>query len=273
VNYQLRNSTLPVELERDHIVRVLAEKLQLAFRERFHGSFIVLQYREMILLARDHESEAGLKLVSAGHPLQELRIERDLVVHRQRRPRRQLIVRREPLPLDRRIRVSDQPLQQPLINFLPGQLLPAPQNASTYESVEFLEQNVWPTEATLLKAAIAGVKMADPNAKIALHIEGLGVTPADIFVRAFFTTMVNLGAPFDVAGLSHPYMESGWFPGPITQYTFACWAQRMDSIFRDIAALGKKGMIAEGGYENSTVNISLNDPMPGFPVTPQGQAA
>lgn len=113
--------------------------------------------------------------------------------------------------------------------------------------------------------------MADPNAKIALHIEGLGSTPADIFVRGFFTTMVNLGVPFDVAGLSHPYMQApGW---TLTQYTFACWAQRMDAVFRDIAALGKKGMIAEGNYENSTVDISMNDPMPGFPVTPQGQAA
>jgi uncharacterized protein (TIGR03437 family) len=159
-----------------------------------------------------------------------------------------------------------------LENFLPGQLLPAPpQNASPYEAVEFMEENIWPTEATLLKAAIAGIKMADPNAKIALHIEGLGGTPADIFVRSFFTTMVSLGVPFDVAALSHPYMQApGW---SLTQYTFGCWAQRMDAVFRDIAALGKKGMIAEGNYENSTVNISLDDPMPGFPITPQGQAA
>ncbi|HEX4133246.1 MAG TPA: glycosyl hydrolase 53 family protein [Bryobacteraceae bacterium] len=156
-------------------------------------------------------------------------------------------------------------------NFLPGQLLPAPQGASPYEAVEFMEQNVWPTEATLLKAAIAGVKMADPNAKIALHIEGLGLTPADVFVRGFFSTMVNLGVPFDAAALSLPYMQApGW---TLPQYTFACWAQRMDAAFRDIAALGKKGMIAEGAYQNSTVNISLNAPMSEFPVTPQGQAA
>jgi arabinogalactan endo-1,4-beta-galactosidase len=156
-------------------------------------------------------------------------------------------------------------------SFLPGHRLPAPQNASPYEALEFMEQNIWPTEAMLLKAAIAGVKMADPNAKIALHIEGLGLTPADIFISDFFTTMVNLGVPFDVAALSHPYMQApGW---SLTQYTFACWAQRMDAVFRDIAALGKKGMIAEGNYENSTVDISLDDPMPGFPVTPQGQAA
>jgi len=157
-----------------------------------------------------------------------------------------------------------------ILNFLPGQRLPAPQGASPYEAIEFMQQNVWPIEAQLLDAAIQGVKMADPNARIALHIEGLGLTPADIFVRGFFSTMTNLGVPFDVAALSLPYMSPGW---TLPQYTFACWAGRMDAAFRDIAALGKSGMIAEAAYQNSTVNVSVNDPMSEFPLTPQGQAS
>jgi len=159
-----------------------------------------------------------------------------------------------------------------LLNFLPGDRLPAPPNTSPYEAIDFMQQNVWPTEAQLLKAAIAGIKMADPDAKIALHIEGLGLTPADVFVRGFFSTMVELGVPFDVAAFSLPYMTAtgNW---TLSQYTFACWAQRMDAAFRDVAALGKKGMISEGAYQGSTVNISLNDPMPEFPITRQGQAS
>ncbi len=157
-----------------------------------------------------------------------------------------------------------------ILNFLPGQRLPEPQNASPYDAIDFMEQNVWPIEAQLLKAAIAGIRQVDPEAKIVLHTAGLTLSPADLWVKAFFTTMVNLGVPFDVAGVSLPYMGPGW---TLPQYTTACWYQKLDALFRDIAALGKKGIIAEGAYQNTTVNISANAPMADFPITPQGQAA
>jgi len=157
-----------------------------------------------------------------------------------------------------------------ILNFRPGERLPVPQNASPYDAIEFMEQNVWPIEAQLLKAAIAGIRQADPDAKIVLHIAGLTLSPADLWVKAFFSTMVNLGVPFDVAGVSLPYMEPGW---TLPQYTTACWYQKLDAVFRDIAALGKKGIISEGAYQNTTVNISANAPMADFPITPQGQAA
>ncbi|HUA18816.1 MAG TPA: glycosyl hydrolase 53 family protein [Bryobacteraceae bacterium] len=157
-----------------------------------------------------------------------------------------------------------------ILNFLPGQRLPAPQNASPYDAIDFMEQNVWPIEAQLLKAAIAGIRQVDPEAKIVLHIAGLTLSPADLWVKAFFTTMVNLGVPFDVAGVSLPYMGPGW---TLPQYTTGCWYQKLNAVFRDIAALGKKGIISEAAYQNTTVNISANAPMADFPITPQGQAA
>jgi hypothetical protein len=87
-----------------------------------------------------------------------------------------------------------------ILNFVPGQRLPAPQNASPYDAIQFMEQNVWPTEAQLLNAAIAGIKQADPSAQIVLHIAGLTLSPADLWTKAFFSTMVNQGVPFDIAG-------------------------------------------------------------------------
>jgi arabinogalactan endo-1,4-beta-galactosidase len=158
-----------------------------------------------------------------------------------------------------------------ILNFVPGQRLPAPQNASPYDAIEFMEQNVWPTEAQLLNAAIAGIKQADPNAKIVLHIAGLTLSPADLWTKAFFTTMVNLGVPFDIAGVSLPYMSGpGW---TLPEYTPQCWCQKLAADFREFAALGKQGIIAEGVYPNTTVNITANAPMPAYPITPQGQAA
>lgn len=157
-----------------------------------------------------------------------------------------------------------------ILNFRPGERLPMPKNASPYNAIDFMEQNVWPIEAELLKAAIAGIRQAYPEAKIVLHIAGLTLSPADVWVKAFFTTMVNLGVPFDVAGVSLPYMSPGW---ALPQYTTGCWYQKLDTVFRDIAGLGKRGIISEGAYQNTTVNISANAPMADFPLTPQGQAA
>jgi uncharacterized repeat protein (TIGR01451 family) len=67
-----------------------------------------------------------------------------------------------------------------------------------------------------------------------------------------------------------PYIGPTW---TLPQYTPGCWYQKLAADFREFAALGKKGIIAEGGYPNTTVNISANAPMPAYPITPQGQAA
>jgi uncharacterized repeat protein (TIGR01451 family) len=157
-----------------------------------------------------------------------------------------------------------------ILNFVPGQRLPAPQSGSPYDAIEFMENNVWPTEAQLLSAAVAGIRQADPNAKIVLHTAGMTLSPADLWTKAFFTTMVNLGVPFDVAGVSLPYINAGW---TLPDYTPQCWCQKLAADFREFAALGKQGFIAEGAYPNTTVNISANAPMPAYPITPQGQAS
>jgi uncharacterized protein (TIGR03437 family) len=156
-----------------------------------------------------------------------------------------------------------------ILNFRPGERIPAPAAGSPYDAVDYMEQNVWPIEAQLLKAAISGIRRADPDAKIVLHIAGFELAPANVWAQAFFSTMVNLGVPFDAAGVSHPYMSPGW---KLPQYTTGCWYQRVDSLFRGFAALGKKGIISEGAYNNTAVNLSANEPMMDFPITPQGQA-
>lgn len=161
-------------------------------------------------------------------------------------------------------------IQLGIDGFVPGQLLPAPQGSSAYEDIDFMEENVWPVEAQLLNAAITGIRQADPTAKIVLHVAGLESSPANIWIKAFFATMIDQGVPFDVAGLSLPYMSSNW---TLPQYSTSCWFQKVDAVLRDIAYLGKKAIVSESAYPGLTTNLSANNPMQDFPITPQGQAA
>ncbi len=67
----------------------------------------------------------------------------------------------------------------------------------------------WTESAEIIKAAIAGVKSADPDGKIMLHI---AMTWVYDFALAFFGFMSNHGVDFDYIGLSYypssPAMES-----------------------------------------------------------------
>lgn len=158
-----------------------------------------------------------------------------------------------------------------IVNFRPGERLAMPQGASPYNAVRFMRENVWNVEAILLKSLITGIRRADPNARIVLHIAGLSFSYADVFLKGFFQAMSDYGVAYDIAALSNVYPEPGWSP---PRYTTACWFQRIDETVRFIAGLGKQAMISEGAYPSTPTNTSApNEPMPDFPFTPQGQAA
>src|ERR1700756_4119470 len=155
-----------------------------------------------------------------------------------------------------------------ILNFLPGQRIPAPPGVNVGESISYLQSSVWPIEATLLKAGIAGVRQADPNAKIVLHIESATNSPGMDTAYAFFKAMQDLGVPYDVAGLSLPYVDST----DLSSLTAADYFQRWNDLVNRIGALGKPIYIAENGYPAASLSW-FYPPMPDFPYTETGQAA
>jgi arabinogalactan endo-1,4-beta-galactosidase len=156
-----------------------------------------------------------------------------------------------------------------ILNFRPGERIPLPSDGNVLDNLEYLRSQVWATEATLLKAGIAGVREVDPNARIILHSAMLGTTPADAVVKAFYKAMVDNGVQFDIAGLSLPYPQGPW---RVNEYTTDCWFGRMQETTDYIARLGKKSMIVEGSYANSNQGM-VATPMPEFPYSDAGQTA
>ena len=147
-----------------------------------------------------------------------------------------------------------------------GTTVPVPAGVDPVNTPSWMEENIWGPSAPLLKAAISGVLSVYPNAKILLHIQGFGYSRGNIAAYSFFQSMVNLGVPFDIAGLSYPYMFSG---GDVPQPYFAQadFLTALDSI----AAVGKPIQIVEFDYPAVPDGITKT-PSPSYPFTPAGQA-
>jgi arabinogalactan endo-1,4-beta-galactosidase len=147
-----------------------------------------------------------------------------------------------------------------------GTTVPVPAGVDPVNTPSWMEDNIWGPSAPLLKAAISGVLSVYPNAKILLHIAGVGYSRGDIAAYSFFQSMVNLGVPFDIAGLSYPYMFSG---GDVPQPYFA--QADFLSALDAIAAVGKPIQIVEFDYPAAPAGIT-KVPSPSYPFTPTGQA-
>ncbi|MGB9699322.1 MAG: glycosyl hydrolase 53 family protein [Thermodesulfobacteriota bacterium] len=152
-----------------------------------------------------------------------------------------------------------------ILNFLPGQRVYLPPGIDVITDMDWMKNNIWNLEAVLLKAAIRGVKRADPNAKITLHINTLGLRPENYIVKSFFRAMVDYGVEFDYAGLSFPYFNYYDFPQPY--FDSSQWKEVIDYI----SSLGKKIIISEFTYPHSSNGIT-GIPDPAYPFTPEGQA-
>jgi len=150
-----------------------------------------------------------------------------------------------------------------LLGFLPYQRIPTPPGQDQFDPV-WLRQAVWPIEAVLLKAAIAGVKEADPDAAIMLHL-GAAPYPA-AHVLPFFQAMQDFGVDFDLAGLSlYPYTWGESLPTP--------WEDLAGEWVAGIHGLGYPVVIAEWDYPHGEwTGDPIFFPLPGYPFTDQGQA-
>jgi hypothetical protein len=156
-----------------------------------------------------------------------------------------------------------------ILNFRPNDRIPLPTGVSVISNMDWMRNNVWNIESTLLKSAISGVKRANPQAKIVLHAAGIGVGRNNLFGEAFFQAMVDSGVDFDYAGFSMPYPSDPW---DLDQYSTESWFQGLQELTDFIGGLKKQVIFSEGSYANSPEGqVAL--PMQEFPFTPAGQAA
>lgn len=133
-----------------------------------------------------------------------------------------------------------------------------------FRNFRWLRENIWNKEAVLLKAAIAGVKEAQPNAKIALHVS---VTQYPDLVRAFFGAMVELGVPFDYAAFSD-YQWLNYHPNVSSPPDY------LERSVSAAAALGKLVLINEFNFPSAQPPGSLPVvPQAGYGFDLSGQAA
>ncbi len=155
-----------------------------------------------------------------------------------------------------------------MVDFLPGRRIAVPPEVNIVGDYSWLRNNVWNIEAILLKAGIAGIRRANPSAKIALHISGLEVGTGPEFAPQFFLAMRDFGVDYDYAALSHPY---AYFPWKLNRYSTVCWFKRVARTVSKIAALGTPVMIVEASYQSNPAQ-TVAEPMHDFPYTPAGQA-
>ena len=155
-----------------------------------------------------------------------------------------------------------------ILDFLPGNRIATTPGVGATD-VNYLRSKVWPTEATLLKAAAEGVKSVYPDARIVVHPAGLPFgAPSFQFAKAFFRFMKQQGVPYDIAGISHPYANDPW---RLNEYTADCWMQRLQELSDYNADLGKKTMVVEASSPRQAGAFS--PPIEEFPYSDDGQAA
>lgn len=144
--------------------------------------------------------------------------------------------------------------------------------------IERLADEIWRSEARLLRGAIRGTREADPDATILLHISHWWNAE---FAKAFFSFMSQSGVQFDMMGLSF-YPSSGIVSLQETirnsnQGNATRSQELLLTTVRELASTIRKPIIiAEYAYP-STSNIhgpfsSFNKQVSSYPLTPEGQA-
>ena len=126
-----------------------------------------------------------------------------------------------------------------------------------------LRCTVWPDEARIIQSAIDGIRKARPDARVLLHI-ATSWSPG--FAASFFNAMTDFGVQYDYLGLSY-------YPTAFGMVTAVQFCETLNRLCREI---GKPIVIAETAYPAEPTKGGMfadwRRPIPGFPLTPQGQA-
>jgi len=133
------------------------------------------------------------------------------------------------------------------------------------ERISWLQKHLWPYEAQMFAAVVAGIRSVDPDARFSTHVSGItSVLPA--LALAFYKAMNDGGFAPDELGFSY-YPTSSRNPPDRLQ------------AFKDMAtgvhqALHRPVFIAEFSYPAARMESGFiwNDAINGYPLTPEGQA-
>ena len=143
----------------------------------------------------------------------------------------------------------------------------SPPGVDVFSDLDFSRTQVWPREARLLKAAIRGLKGANPRAKIVLHPDSVGRSLGNRHLRAFLAFMTAQGVEFDYASFTDPQLEAVLVEGTRPYFR----SGQFQSLAEEVARLGKKVIVGEFYYPHDPRGI-VGRPDPGYPFSPAGQA-
>jgi hypothetical protein len=136
-------------------------------------------------------------------------------------------------------------------------------------NIEVVKDLLWIHHVDVLKAGIAGIKAANPEAKIAIHLAAMAYSENNSYPLNFYKYLISEGVQFDVIGLSYPYLTTpnqNSLPRPYFK------SGEFNDFIRNISTLDKEIQISEFSYNYDEDSVQ-NTPSIDYPVTPQGQAA
>lgn len=138
---------------------------------------------------------------------------------------------------------------------------------SESDRVAWLEAHLWPYEAKMLNAVAAGIRSVDPRARVSTTISGSTSLQAKM-ATAFFTSLKAKGFPLAEAGFS--YNPTSTNLGAAIDRVKG-FRQAATSV-RD--ATGMRVFIAEFAIPAAPLpkDHLWRNPVPGYPMTPEGQA-
>lgn len=163
------------------------------------------------------------------------------------------------------------------LDFSLGKNIPYPTD-SFFRNITYMKEKVWLPNSVLYKAAIEGIKKADPNAKFAIQAVSLGGSEGNLFLKAFFKSLMEFGVQLDYFGLTYPY-HVGDFGGEKFLEVSTPYFETNEYVetIKYLYGLGKPIIFSEFGYPNSTAGMGNGGAFNGksdvgFPFTPKGQA-
>jgi arabinogalactan endo-1,4-beta-galactosidase len=137
------------------------------------------------------------------------------------------------------------------------------------ERIAWSKAHLWPYTGRLIAATAEGIRSVAPGAKVSSHISPIGQkTPA--VTLAFWETVKSAGFLPDQFGASY-YPGLGKSRGG-PEDAFAWFKEVATTLKR---RYGRPVFIAEGGVASGHMPppFSFNDPVPGYPLSLEGQAA
>ena len=164
-----------------------------------------------------------------------------------------------------------------LLDFSLGKNIPYP-TGSFWRDYTYMKEKVWLPSSILYKAAIEGIKKADPNAKFSIQAVSLGQSLNNQFLKEFFKSLLEFGVQLDYFGVTYPY-HIGDFGGENFLEVSTPYFEQPEYIetIKLLYSLGKPVIISEFSYQNSEAGMGNGGAFKGkfdvgFPFTPKGQA-